>query len=105
MTAAQPALQDITVVSSTHLQQVRRQPSLASAQVEPGVPERLQLSGQPCQLVTVTNSAEAQGRQLLGADASLQLQDGFGNACYVQDVAAHVALLAKDGARTAAWRC
>ena len=71
--------------------------TVLSMQVEHGPPVRLQLTSQPgCELLTVTNGANEAGRMLLET-AVLQLQDSFGNCCYVQDVVGSVALEPSDG--------
>ena len=73
------------------------QETVLSMQVEHGPPVRLQLASQPgCELLTVTNGANEAGRMLLEA-AVLQLQDSFGNCCYVQDVVGSVALEPSNG--------
>ena len=65
--------------------------------MEPGPPARLSLTSRPgCELLTVTNGADLDGRTLL-PEAVLQLQDAYGNACYVQDVAVSATLVAQDG--------
>ena len=65
-------------------------------------PERLSLRDQQAELVTVTNGPAAEGRALLPA-AIFSLLDGFGNTSYVQDVAATVSLLPKDGAHSTVY--
>ena len=77
----------------------------AYMQVVAGEAERLDLVSQPpCEMLSVTNSPDADTRQLL-AGAVLQLVDTFGNSCCCSDAAVTAELQLKPGMLDIAAQC